>query len=104
MMRNIILENLNHGNPTRLFIRDFGLSTQAHYIIILDHRSNHKRQRVREDLCVRIDLELEFLQLDKYHQDQIINIWRKACNLPNSIKYLKLQFRHSFIEQDLLQE
>lgn len=60
MVRNIILENLNHGNPTGLFIRDLGLSTQSHYIIILDHRSDHKCHRIGKDLGIRIDLPLVF--------------------------------------------
>jgi hypothetical protein len=104
MVRNIILENLNHGNPTGLFVRDFGLSAQSHYIIIFDHRSNHKSHRIREDLGIRINLQLALFKIAKYHQYQIINIWRKSRNLPNPIKYLKLQFRHSFIKQDFLQE
>jgi len=58
MVRDVILENLNHRNPTSLFVCDLGLSAQPHYIIIFDHRSNHKRHRVREDLCIGINLLL----------------------------------------------
>jgi hypothetical protein len=104
MVGDVIFKDLDHGHITRALVRNSGFAAETHDIRILDHRSNHIIQRIRENLGIRIDLSSAQTRSHSYHEYGVINIRRQARDFPNPIKNLKLQFRHSLIEHDLLQK
>src|SRR5689334_22743828 len=88
-----LLKHLDHRNPRIPLIRNLCLSTKTHDLGILDHGGNHVCQTVREDLGIGVD-----------HEYYLVEVWRNASDLPDTVEHLELELRHTFVKHNLLQE
>lgn len=92
IQRNTIL-TLNHGHPRLGFVGNLCLTAQAHNLLIVNQTRNHPRQRIRENLGIRIDT-----------QDGFVPIGTDARHTPNGVEKLVLERGHAFVKHDFLQK
>src|SRR6266536_5015819 len=93
MMRDEVFENLNSGYPGLPLVRDLGLPTETHDVRVFDHGGNHVGQAVWEDFGISVN-----------HENDLIEVRRYASDFPQAVEHLELQFCHTLVEHNLLQE
>ena len=84
---------LNHRDPSLCLVRDLGLTTKTHDLVVIDHARDHPTERIWEDLRIGIDTKHE-----------LVAVRTDARHAPNRVEELVLERRHALVEHDLLQE
>src|SRR5215469_1591948 len=93
VVRDEVLKYLNHADPTRALVRNLRLTAKTHDLRIFDHCRNHVGKTVGEDFGIGVN-----------HEHHFIKVGRDSCDFPDAVEHFKLEFRHSFVKHDFLEE